>query len=85
MCIDTVSLPNVSRYGDILIYCCISSIHTHTYTHTHTHTHARTRTQLLAFLFGSIDHRVKCAILLTSSTLTETILQCSPPNTLLHI
>ena len=24
MCIDTVSQPNVSRYGDILIYCCIS-------------------------------------------------------------
>ena len=24
MCIDTVSLPNVSQYGDILIYCCIS-------------------------------------------------------------
>ena len=23
-CIDTVSLPNVSRYDDILIYCCIS-------------------------------------------------------------
>ena len=79
MCIDTVSLPNVSRYGDILIYCCISSTHRHTDTQTHTHT------QLLAFLFGSIDHRVKCSILLTSSTLTETILQCSPPNTLLHI
>ena len=25
MCIDTVSLPNVSRYDDILIYRCISS------------------------------------------------------------
>ena len=25
MCIDIVSLPNVSRYDDILIYCCISS------------------------------------------------------------
>ena len=24
MCIDTLSLPNVSRYGDISIYCCIS-------------------------------------------------------------
>ena len=24
MCIDTVSLPNVSWYGDISIYCCIS-------------------------------------------------------------
>ena len=24
MCIDTVSLPNVSRYGDISIYRCIS-------------------------------------------------------------
>ena len=28
MCIDTVSLPNVSRYGDISIYCCISSTYT---------------------------------------------------------
>ena len=27
MCIDTVSLPNVSRYADISIYCCISSFH----------------------------------------------------------
>ena len=26
MCIDTVSLPYVSRYGDISIYCCISSV-----------------------------------------------------------
>ena len=26
MCIDTVSLPNVSRYGDISIYRCISSV-----------------------------------------------------------
>ena len=25
MCIDTVSVPNVSRYGDISIYRCISS------------------------------------------------------------
>ena len=25
MCIDTVSLPNVSRYGDISIYCCNSN------------------------------------------------------------
>ena len=25
MCIDTVSLPNVSRYDDISIYRCISS------------------------------------------------------------
>ena len=25
MCIDTVSLPNESRYGDISIYCCIST------------------------------------------------------------
>ena len=25
MCINTVSLPNVSQYGDISIYCCISS------------------------------------------------------------
>ena len=45
---------NVLRYGDILIYCCISNIHTvthmhthidmhaHTYTHTHTHTHTHT-------------------------------------------
>ena len=33
MCIDTVSLPNVSRYGDISIYCCISNpyIVLHTY------------------------------------------------------
>ena len=28
MCIDTVSLPNVSRYDDISIYCCISTCHT---------------------------------------------------------
>ena len=26
MCIDTVSLPNESRYDDISIYCCISSV-----------------------------------------------------------
>ena len=26
MYIDTVSLPNVSRYADILIYCCISNL-----------------------------------------------------------
>ena len=25
MCIDTVSLPDVSRYDDISIYCCISN------------------------------------------------------------
>ena len=27
MCIDTVSLPNVSRYGDISIYRCISNLY----------------------------------------------------------
>ena len=26
MCINTVSLPNVSRYDDISIYCCISNL-----------------------------------------------------------
>ena len=44
MCIDTVSPPNVSRYGDISIYCCISDVlsllsHIHknicTYVYTH--------------------------------------------------
>ena len=25
--IDTVSLPNVSRYGDKLIFSCISTLH----------------------------------------------------------
>ena len=30
MCIDTVSLPNVSRYDDISIYRCISSMSTQT-------------------------------------------------------
>ena len=34
MCIDTVSPPNVSRYGDISIYCCISNTYTvHIYTY----------------------------------------------------
>ena len=28
MYINTVSPPNVSRYGDISIYCCISSMYT---------------------------------------------------------
>ena len=28
MCINTVSLPNVSRYDNILIYCCISNNNT---------------------------------------------------------
>ena len=28
--IDTVSLPNVSRYGNISVYCCISNVHTDT-------------------------------------------------------
>ena len=27
MCIDTVSLPDVSQYDDISIYCCISSMY----------------------------------------------------------
>ena len=27
MCIDTVSPPNVSRYDDISIYCCISNVY----------------------------------------------------------
>ena len=31
MCIDTVSPPNVSRYGDISIYCCISNIYIYIY------------------------------------------------------
>ena len=31
MCIDTVSLPNVSQYDNILIHRCISSMHRSAY------------------------------------------------------